>query len=69
MEKLKVMKGKEVREEELKPVLSISKVLIVPLLIGLLFHYSQLINMAGVIAFLIFALLGYIDSKEKMKNE
>lgn len=68
MEKLKFMKGKEVEEQELGPVLTISKILMVPMFLGFVFYlvggYAS-----AFLAFAIFAGLGYIDYKDgKSKN-
>lgn len=62
MDKLKVLKGKEVQEEELKPVLSISKIFIVPLILGLIFGIIGNF-LTGLLVFLMFAGLGYEDYK------
>lgn len=61
IEKIKFMKGQTVEEKELKPVLAISKIIIIPIILALCFQFAQSQGLAGMLGFLIFAGLGYYD--------
>jgi len=65
IEKLKVMKGKEIVEDDLGPVLLIAKIIIFPVLLGFLFYGAQQIKVAQYLAFFIFAGLGFFEWRTK----
>ena len=68
VEKLKFMKGKEIVEEDMGPVLVIANIIIVPVIAGFIFNLAQNNGIAHYLAFVVFAGLGYYDWRTSKKK-
>ena len=61
IEKLQIMKGKEIKQDDIGPVLIIANIIIVPVLIAALFYGAQQYQLAPHLGFLLFAGIGFYE--------